>query len=237
MAETVNGHDPAPAFLQYQASDHVIHLGTVSTGGLGGNANRNLADFFQVALDPQHRANISFADDHIVSPLCTTQSPNHCAANDPQSFRTGQPYFTYKLNPPNGLRTEGTCAGQATDGQEEDEAEGDDNEGDHVDSVDRKDDQHQTENGTFHYRDSSRDMDVVSSNGVRSITYGGSCVSFIGDAKVNRVPGYQFTFSACDLSASGGIGTFAITLTGPGGFSYSKNSTLTNGFVKMHVLL
>ena len=238
MAETVNGHDAAPAFTLYTASDHVIHAGTISTGGLGGGANRNLADFFQVALDPQHRANISFADDHIASPTCTTQSNGHCANNDPQSYRTGQPYFTYRLHPPAGLNTEGTCAGQATEGEEEDEAEGDDNEGDHVDSVDRRDDQNHKENGTFHYHDSSKAVDVLSSNGVRSITYSGSCVNFIGDAKVNgKLGGYQFTFTACDLSATGGIGTFAITLTGPGGFTYSKNSTMTKGFVKLHVLL
>ena len=97
MAETVDGHDLVPAFTQFTASDHIIHAGTVSTGGLGGGANRNLADFFQVALDPQHRANISFADDHIASPECTSQSPGHCADNDPQSYRTGQPYFTYQL--------------------------------------------------------------------------------------------------------------------------------------------
>ena len=238
MAETVNGHDPSPAFTQYTASDHVVHAGTISTGGLGGGANRNLADFFQVALDRQHRANISFADDHIASPTCTSQSPGHCADNDPKSYRTGQPYFTYRLHAPAGLNTEGTCAGQTKEGEEEDEAEGDDNEGDHVDSVDRRDDQNHKENGTFHYHDSSRGMDVLSSNGVRSITYSGTCVNFIGDAKVNgKLGGYQFTFAACDLSATGGIGTFAITLTGPGGFTYSKNRTMTKGFVKLHVLL
>jgi hypothetical protein len=239
MAETVNGHDPSPGFTQYTASDHVIHAGTVSTGGLGGGANRNLADYFQVALDPQHRANISFADDHVLSPLCQSRTSGHCAdPDDAQGYRTGQPYFTYRLHPPAGLNTEGTCAGQATEGEEEDEVEGDDNEGDHVDSVDRRDDQNHKENGTFHYHDSSKSVDVQSSNGVRSITYSGSCVNFIGDAKVNgKLGGYQFTFAACGLSATGGIGTFAITLTGPGGFTYSKNSTMTNGFVKLHVLL
>ena len=109
-AETVNGHSAAPAFAQYTASDHIIHYGTVSTGGLGGNANRNLADFFQVALDRQHRANISFADDHVHSPLCTSQSPGHCADNDPQSFREGVPYFTYQLRTNPHIVTSGVCA-------------------------------------------------------------------------------------------------------------------------------
>jgi hypothetical protein len=111
MAESVNGNAALPSFTEYTASDHVIHYGTVSTGGLGGSANRNLADFFQVALDPEHRANIAFADDHLASPLCTTQSPGHCANNDPQSFRVGTPYFTYRLKTNPHIVTTGTCAG------------------------------------------------------------------------------------------------------------------------------
>jgi hypothetical protein len=98
-AETVNGNDPVPLFTQYTASDHVIHRGTISTGGLGGGADRNLADYFQVALDPHHRANITFADDHVVSPACSSQTPTHCNTgnDDAGSYRTGQPYFTRQL--------------------------------------------------------------------------------------------------------------------------------------------
>src|SRR5437899_3607639 len=110
MAEPVNGHAAVASFKQSTASDHVIHSGTVSTGGLGGSANRNLADFFQVALDRQHRANITYADDHVVSPLCTSQSPGHCAADDPASFREGQPYFTYQLKANSKIVLNGTCA-------------------------------------------------------------------------------------------------------------------------------
>ena len=95
-AETVNGNVLNPTFTQHTASDHIIHSGTVSTGGLGGGANRNLADFFQVALDPQHRANITFADDHVHSPQCTGQGTT-CTDNGPTSFRAGVPYFTRQL--------------------------------------------------------------------------------------------------------------------------------------------
>src|SRR5256885_6138961 len=70
-AETVNGNILNPTFTQHTVSDHIIHSGTVSTGGLGGGADRNLADFFQVALDPNHRPNITFAHDHVHSPQCT----------------------------------------------------------------------------------------------------------------------------------------------------------------------
>jgi hypothetical protein len=97
-AETVNGNAAVPTFTQYTASDHIIHSGTVSTGGLGGGANRKLADFFQVALDPQHRANITFADDHVASPACSTQSTGHCNNDDPATFRVGVPYFTRQLS-------------------------------------------------------------------------------------------------------------------------------------------
>src|SRR2546429_4375869 len=41
-AESVNGHDATPSFVQSVISDHVIHRGTISTGGLGGGADRSL---------------------------------------------------------------------------------------------------------------------------------------------------------------------------------------------------
>jgi hypothetical protein len=83
MAESVNGHAAVPSFSQHTASDHIVHPGTVCTNGTGcaNGDSRSLADFFQVALDPEHRANISYADDHLASPLCSQQSPGHCANN------------------------------------------------------------------------------------------------------------------------------------------------------------
>ncbi|HKW32438.1 MAG TPA: hypothetical protein VJN92_05510 [Candidatus Acidoferrum sp.] len=48
-------------------------------------------------MDTQHRANIAYSDDHLASPLCSQQSPGHCASNDPQSFRVAVPYFTYRM--------------------------------------------------------------------------------------------------------------------------------------------
>ncbi len=112
MAESVNGHAAIPSFTQHIASDHFIHAGTVCTNGTGcsNGDSRALADFFQVALDPQHRANIAFADDHLASPLCSQQSPGHCANNDPQSFRVAVPYFTYQLKPNKHIVTTGLCA-------------------------------------------------------------------------------------------------------------------------------
>jgi len=230
VLETVNGHAATPTFTQYTAIDHIIHSGTVSSGGLGGGANRNLADFFQVALDPQHRASISFADDHVASPLCTRRSTGHCGDDDPQSFRVGVPYFTYRLQAPAGLVTTGSCAGVVGEQEVEDEGQGEDDQHDDMAFVDKQQPQ---ENGTLIYHDPGQSLNLTSSNGVRSISYSGNCVSFIGDAKVNGQLGYQFTFGACDFSASGGIGGFSISVTGPAGFSYHKNANLTTGFVKL----
>jgi len=111
-AESVNGHTAIPSFLQHTASDHFIHAGTVCTNGTGcsNGDSRALADFFQVALDTEHRANIAFADDHLASPLCSQQSPGHCANNDPQAFRVAVPYFTYQLKPTKHIVTTGLCA-------------------------------------------------------------------------------------------------------------------------------
>lgn len=112
IAESVNGNAAVPSFAQSTASDHFIHAGTVCTNGTGcsNGDSRALADFFQVALDTQHRANIAFADDHLASPLCSQQSPGHCANNDPLTFRVAVPYFTYQLKPNKHIVTTGLCA-------------------------------------------------------------------------------------------------------------------------------
>ena len=111
-AESVNGNAPVPSFMQHAASDHIVHAGTVCTGGTGcaNGDSRALADFFQVALDTQHRANVAYSDDHLASPLCSQQSPGHCANNDPQSFRVAVPYFTYQVKPNKKVITTGVCA-------------------------------------------------------------------------------------------------------------------------------
>ena len=64
----------------------------------------------RVALDPEHRANLALLDDHLASPLCSQQSPGHCANNDPASFRVAVPYFTYQMRPNKKIVTTGLCA-------------------------------------------------------------------------------------------------------------------------------
>ena len=64
-AETLNATASSPTIYQSVASDHFIHGSNISLAGFttGTSPNRNLADFFQVAVDPQGFALIAFADD------------------------------------------------------------------------------------------------------------------------------------------------------------------------------
>ena len=65
FAQTLNATSSTPTILQAVASDHVIHGSNISLAGFttGTSPNRNLADFFQVAIDPQGMALIAWADD------------------------------------------------------------------------------------------------------------------------------------------------------------------------------
>jgi len=245
MAETVTGNALVPGFTQYTASDHIIHSGTVSTGGLGGGADRNLADYFQVAIDPQHRGNISFADDHIASPLCTSQSPGHCADNDPQSFRTGQPYFTYQLKANKNIVTTGSCAGTTIPPPGFEKITG----GGQIPSVTAGLTakfgfvaQNTPANTSLSYHDDGAlggSIDVHSVNTsmptvIFTSTSTGTCAQFSGAAKVNQQLGYMYTVKACDNGEPGtGKDTFSISVTGPM-FLYTNSGTLTGGDIQIH---
>lgn len=63
-SQSLNANSAHPEFRQQRVSEHRIHGSNISEGGLGGSANRNLGDYFQVAYDPQGAAVIAFADDH-----------------------------------------------------------------------------------------------------------------------------------------------------------------------------
>jgi hypothetical protein len=54
---------PAPTVRRARVSAAPIHHGGLSISGLGGSADRDLLDFFQVALDAQGMAHVAFADD------------------------------------------------------------------------------------------------------------------------------------------------------------------------------
>src|SRR6266566_7832091 len=93
VAETVNGHASAPVFTLSQATDHINHTGSISTGGLTGSSDRTLADFFQIAIDPtNHLINVAYADNHA---------------------GTSVTYFTRQKKATPGISTKGKCAGSS----------------------------------------------------------------------------------------------------------------------------
>lgn len=62
FAQSLNADSREPVFTVSQASDHVIHTGSISNGGTFGSSDRSLLDFFQVAIGPDGLANIFSAD-------------------------------------------------------------------------------------------------------------------------------------------------------------------------------
>ena len=64
FAQSFDADSNTPTFRQAQVSDHFIHGSNISEGGLLGNANRNLLDYFQVSFDPNGAAVVGYTDDH-----------------------------------------------------------------------------------------------------------------------------------------------------------------------------
>ena len=230
MAESVNAHAASPLFVQSVVSDHVIHRGTISTGGLGGGADRGLADLFQVALDPQHRANIAFSDDHKVHPLCAQLGSGACGADDPQSTRLTRANFTRQLKTTAGIVATGVCSagGPPETGHK---ITGKGQMGSSVNfGFIAKD---SPMNGALQYQDSGANLNARSSNGVTSVVFNGNCATFNGNAKVNNNPGYTYSVTACDNGDPGaGKDSFSISLSGAN-FSYNNGGTITEGNIKM----
>jgi len=63
FAESFDATATNPTFYEAVASDHVVHGANISLGGFGGTANRNLGDFFQIAVDPAGLVLFAFSDD------------------------------------------------------------------------------------------------------------------------------------------------------------------------------
>jgi hypothetical protein len=68
---STNALDANPTFTQVQATEHVMHRGTICTGGFPGcleaNADRSMADFFMVDKDPQGRVFIAYNENSDLS--------------------------------------------------------------------------------------------------------------------------------------------------------------------------
>ncbi len=232
IAESINANSATPVFTQSAISDHIIHRGTVSTGGLGGGANRNLGDLFQIALDPQHQANVAFSDDHKLSPVTVS---GHTGNDDPQARRLIRANFTHQLMANPNIVTTATCAGPPPP-EVGNKITGGGRLGSPVNfGFIAKD---TPLNGALEYQDDSfgtSGLKVHSSNGIDSITFSGNCASFTGDARVNQQPGYRFRVSACDNAEPGaGKDTFSLSVTGPNNFSYSNGGVITDGNIQIH---
>jgi len=113
----VNGHAATAVFTQSVASDHVIHRGTVSVGGLGGSANRNLGDLFQwLRPAPPHQPRV----------LRRSQGEPPRARqrrDNPSTRRLIRANFTHQLSASAGIVTKGQCA-QGLDDFDDVEGEG-----------------------------------------------------------------------------------------------------------------
>jgi len=95
------------------------------------------------------------------------------------------------------------------------------------------------ESSRMSYEDPSQGVKIQMVNGARGISYNGACVSFVGDALMNKEPGYVVSFATCDLSAlstplTPSIGTFTIAVTGASGVVYQRSGELTSGHVSIH---
>src|SRR4051794_32377244 len=64
FAQSQNALNTGSNFKSVQITDHPIHIGSVSTGGLGGEADRSLLDFLTVDVDHLGAANVAWADDN-----------------------------------------------------------------------------------------------------------------------------------------------------------------------------
>ncbi|MEY2546245.1 MAG: hypothetical protein QOG48_1362 [Verrucomicrobiota bacterium] len=65
FAQSLNAASREPVFTVSQASDHIVHTGSISACGLTGSSDRSLLDFFEVAIGPDGLGNIFNADNGI----------------------------------------------------------------------------------------------------------------------------------------------------------------------------
>jgi hypothetical protein len=205
VVESVNGHAISPVFAMSQATDHSNHTGQISTGGLLGSSDRSLADFFQIAMDPSHLVNITYADNH-AGPSVS--------------------YFTRQKKAAAGISTKGKCAGIAH------EAGGNGHEnGKHGGQAQfsfNYDDSDQT-NGSASYSDSGSGV-VFQTTQAPAATFNqvAHTVTLTG-AGTNNGRAVTYTIVAADSSLAP-PGLFSITLSD----GYNNSSNLLDGSITVY---
>ncbi len=93
--------------------------------------------------------------------------------------------------------------------------------------------------GQLQYIDHAKGLNIHSTGITSYSSLSVTCVKFSGTARVNNTDGFAFTVTrACDNGEPGvGRDTFSISVTRPGGFSYSSASLgelLTGGNLQLH---
>ncbi|MCW2543932.1 MAG: hypothetical protein JWM40_1484 [Frankiales bacterium] len=63
MAQSTDALSATPSFSHTRVNDHVVKYGDISTGGLGGAADRSLGDYLQVTTGLDGEAVVSYVDD------------------------------------------------------------------------------------------------------------------------------------------------------------------------------
>ena len=224
-AETVSGRSSTPAFQQTVASDHVVHRGTISTGGLTGNANRDLGDYFQVGLDPKHRPNLAFSDTSKINPLGPNAGPDN-----PATRRLVRVNFTRRLAAVGGISTAGSCATEpAPAATTQIAGQGTVSGVGSFALVARA----QPRSGAMTYTDRYYGVTVRTSNGIATFSVAQHCAKFAGSVVVNGKDGYRAYVTACDNDAAVTPDTFSLSIYGPNNFIYRQKGTLTAGDLRL----
>lgn len=122
---STNALDANPTFTQVQATEHVMHRGTICTGGFPGcleaNSDRSMADFFMCEKDLQGRLFITYNENSDLSDV--TQGAGQEYIGKPfvgvMRLRTGPSLFTAQgnllpLTPPANVTITSASANQGT---------------------------------------------------------------------------------------------------------------------------
>lgn len=189
VAETANGHASSPAFTFNLATDHPNHQGQISTGGLLGNSDRSLSDFFQIGMDLGHHVNIAYDDNHAGATVT---------------------YFTRSKNVPD-VATKGKCAGTGHQGQGKGHQNGK-NSGSAAFAFSYDDDSSDTTSASASYTDPGAGINFVATQ-ITGATFNEAAhtVTLVGSGTNNGLP-VTFTIVAADSSLAA-PGLFTITLS------------------------